>query len=446
MAQVLKDLFGGGKAAETPIPAGDSDFADFAGAPEPAPAANVPVSPTLEGTGAAPTARTYTKWYRIHERHSLSEFKAEGLILGCIAVIVILHLIGSRLNRSKARKWAKAHVAPLAAEFALVGFDSVPAPIADKMGDELIQALADENARRGESILREKSLYEFATYATGRQNVAFVDIKLTLKKRFNPVQTLIETVIGFFSDGFTSEDTAEAILYPFDGLEAATVPGLPGAAELRAKETKSTYDGFVWAIVNKERMKQVREDRFDVSITTTKDNVKLPNWLTVMTESAEITNALLTPELIKAAEAAGELLDYFIVTDQPVDRPKTINESKPRKRIYLKYHLPSNDDYEPLLPIFKYLLQAPDQLVQVAHFRPEVSRKLRQAREETVRQIQKAEEEEKAEERALERERAKKAKRDQELSALDAKAQKKYLEREREKELRKSMKKQTARM
>ncbi len=42
-----------------------------------------------------------------------------------------------------------------------------------------------------------------------------------------------------------------------------------------------------------------------------------------MSESAEITETLLTPELTKAAEAAGELLDYLIVSDQPIDKPKT---------------------------------------------------------------------------------------------------------------------------
>jgi hypothetical protein len=100
-----------------------------------------------------------------------------------------------------------------------------------------------------------------------------------------------------------------------------TVPGqAPGAHELR-KDTKSSYDGFVSAIVNKETMKQLRDDRYDVSITTTKDNPKLPVWATVMSESAEITDFLLTPELIKAVEEAGELLNHLIITDQPIDQP-----------------------------------------------------------------------------------------------------------------------------
>jgi hypothetical protein len=123
----------------------------------------------------------------------------------------------------------------------------------------------------------------------------------------------------------------------------------------------------------------------------------------------------------------------------------SLNETNPRKRIFLKYRLPSNNDYTNLVPIFKYFLRLTDRLVQVAHFRPEVLRKVKAVREATIKQIQKADEEGKAEERALEREKAKKLKRDQELNALDAKAQKKYLDREREKEMKRGLKKQTMR-
>jgi hypothetical protein len=41
-----------------------------------------------------------------------------------------------------------------------------------------------------------------------------------------------------------------------------------------------------------------------------------------MSESAEVTEFLLTPELIKAIEDAGELLEHLIITDQPIDRPQ----------------------------------------------------------------------------------------------------------------------------
>ncbi len=111
----------------------------------------------------------------------------------------------------------------------------------------------------------------------------------------------------------------------------------------------------------------------------------------------------------------------------------------------IKYRLPSNGDYTSLLPIFAYFVRSVDVLVQAAHLRPEVNRKIKGVREEIIKLIRKASEDEKAEERAAEREKMRKQKRDAELSALDAKAQKKYLDREREKEMRRSAKRSTVR-
>ncbi|KAK2055132.1 DUF1682-domain-containing protein [Colletotrichum caudatum] len=437
MANILNGLFGGSKPSASPIPSGDADFADFAGAPDPSPTPGVftaaPGGATLGGSSPEATARPpYTKWYNIHERHSLGEFKLEGAILAVSAVIFLLHIIGTRLNRRKAQTWAVAHAPLLKSEFASVGFSP--------------RSTTNSDPKDTAGLLREKSLFEFASYSTGRQNVAFMDVKLTLTKRFNPALSIVESVSSFFMDAVeTPHDSVEAVIYPFDGKENLTVPSVPGTHELRSKENKSTYDNFVWAIVSKDRMRQVRDDRYDVSITFTKDHAKLPNWVTIMGESAEITEQLLTPELIKAVEAAGDAFDYLIVSDQPVERPTTLEETTPRKRIFLRYRIPSNNNYDALLPIFEYFVRIPDVLVSGAHFRPEVLRKVRSVREELIAQLKKAADAEKAEERALEREKQKKAKRDAELSALDAKAQKKYLERERERDLKKSMKKQTMR-
>lgn len=297
-----------------------ADFADFAEAADPSPAFTTPVGgATLGANVPAATSPPYTKWYRLDERYTLADFRAEGIILACIIFIFTLHIIGSRLNRSKARKWLKAHSKTLASEFALVGFGSSPTSGGDGETDFLVADLAEP-----EKALKEKSLFEYATYATGRQNIAFMDAKLSLIRRFNPLVSIAEWGLSLFFDSFPApQDTVEAAIYPFDGKEALTVPGVPGAAELKTANSKSTYDGFVWAIVNKERMKQVRDERFDVSLTFTKDHSKLPIWLTVMSESAEITKVLLTDELAKAAESAGDLFEYLIVSDQPVDKPKT---------------------------------------------------------------------------------------------------------------------------
>ncbi|KAL2693936.1 hypothetical protein Neosp_000504 [[Neocosmospora] mangrovei] len=430
MASFFKNAFGGGKAVEEPVASPDSDFADFADAASPAPEPIVPDAST-ESVAPAVTAPPYTKWYNVHERHSLSEFRLEGMILVISSFIFLLHMIGATRNRSRAKAWIRAHTPALQKEFALVGFGGVPTL---------------DNDVKPDTLIKEKSLFEFATYATGRQNTAFMDVKLTLTKKFNPIINGFEHIMGFFVESFdTPHDVAEALIYPFDGKENLTVPALPGAAEVRAKDSKSTYDGFVWAVVHKDVMRQVRDQRYDLSLTFTKDNPKLPLWLTVMSESAEVTDALLTPELIEAVESAGDLFEYLIVSDQPTDKPVTLEETSPRKRLFLKYRLPSSGNYEKLLPLFSYFLQLPDVLVKVAHFRPEVTKKVRNTRENAIAEIKKLAEDQRQEERSLEKEKARKAKRDADLKGLDAKAQKKYLDKEREKEMRKSQKRQTMR-
>ncbi|KAF7956960.1 hypothetical protein EAE96_004283 [Botrytis aclada] len=448
MAALLNGLFGSSEPSAAPVQAGDSDFADFAGAPDPTPAFSaIPSAAEYTGPVATPTgaAVPYTKWYNVHERHSLSEFKQEGIILGLLIVLVSIHLFGTGTNRKKAKKWMAAHAPVLRKEFALVGFGG-RAPTTQEIEDEGTAKSMVKQLELPEDMLKEKSPQEYATYATGRQNIAFLDVNIKLFKRYNPFALAIEYAFSLFFDTVAAPvEHMEAILYPFDGRENLTVPGqAPGAHELR-KDTKSTYDNFVWAIVNKETMKSLRDDRYDVSITSTKDSPKLPNWATVMSESAEVTDFLLTPALIEAVELAGDLLEHLIITDQPIDRPLKLDDTVPKKRIYLSMKLPSGDDYSRVLPLFEHFIRITDQLASGAHFRPEVMRKVRMTREDTIKRLQKADEEEKAEERALEREKAKKLKRDLELKGLDAKAQKKYLEKEKEKEMRKAQKKQTQR-
>ena len=306
-----------------------ADFADFAESPDPSPASfsAIPTTASYAGLTALPTSgptAPYTKWYNVHERYSLSDFKQEGVILGFILVLVAIHLFGTSLNRKKAKSWINAYAPVLQKEFALVGFGGRKAPTADGVESEgLAKALVNDTLELPEDLLKEKSLQEYSTYATGRTNIAFLDSNLTLLKRYSPISMVFEYGLSLFFESMSAPvERIETIIYPFDGREALTVPGAtPGTHELR-KDTKSSYDNFVWAVVNKDTMRQLREVRYDVSITTTKDSAKLPIWSTVMSESAEVTDFLLTPELITAVEIAGELLEHLIITDQPIDQPQ----------------------------------------------------------------------------------------------------------------------------
>jgi hypothetical protein len=282
-------------------------FADFAGAPEP-----VPVSTGLSFnpfSNTAPTlapaySRTYTKWYRVWERTSPSDFYQEAIIAPFFIGILLVHLWGRRANKKKVQDWASHHIPALEFEYAQVGIDKKRISGTDP-----------------ETALEETTATEWTTYATGRQNIAFADIKITLAKRFNPVIMLGEQLIGLIFDSIPpTVENVEITSYAFDNKEPDYVARRKD--EPLAKAGASSFDGFVWAIVNKRVLKKSRDDRYDLSLTATKDHAKLPIWATVLSESAEVTDLMLTPELIKAVEDAGDLFDALIVTDQPLERPE----------------------------------------------------------------------------------------------------------------------------
>ena len=309
-----------------------TDFADFAGAPDPSPAsAPLPSSPTINSvpffSTGAPTG-PYTKWYRIWERTSPSEFYSEGIILLFLAVLIVIHVWGTKTNRRIAKKWLAAHTPLLEDEFAVVGYGGRKAPSIDDAASEgLARASISDHLEIPSELLKEVSPQEFITFASGRQNVAFVNIELALYKRYNPLVWFAEWIAGFLFESMGSPiETMLATVYPFDGQESAIVP-IVGGQEGQEQESRlrnmpsSSYDAFVWAVVNKEGMKRLRDERYDISITSTKDNPKLPVWATVMSESPEVTNLLMTAELVKAIEEAGDSFNYLIISDQPLDKP-----------------------------------------------------------------------------------------------------------------------------
>ncbi|KAJ4501987.1 hypothetical protein HRR83_009432 [Exophiala dermatitidis] len=451
----------GGKPSQVPVVVEDSDFADFADAPAPSPV-SIPASPAdaqaatpTDGSGTTVGAGhrgVYTKWYRVWERTQPSDFIMEGVLIPFIIVALLVHFWGTRTNRRKARKWVAVHAPLLEREFALVGYSQVPkiTPYPAVQGDSLLEAsakLTDDNVP--EDLYKEKTAWEFETYASGRLNAAFVDVRLYLRRRMNPLYLAAEEITGMFFESVKPKaERVEAVLYTFDGKEKDFVPPpVPGSEEAgKVKPVgNSTYDGFVFAIVNKMVMRRLRDERYDLSLTFTKDNAKLPNWVTVMSESAEVTETMLTKDLIAAVEKAGDLFEYLIVTDQPTDKPTNLNETTPKKRLHLSLRLPKDGNYLPTLPIFEAFLRLPDFLVAQAHFRPEVMKKVNAIREAEKAKLKKLSDKEAEEERLRMLEKMKKEERDRKMKGMSAEEQRKFLERENEKQRKKQEKKMTRR-
>lgn len=114
-------------------------------------------------------------------------------LIPLILLAVLVHFWGASTNKRKARKWAAVHYPVLDSEFAMVGYHRTPKAEAtvspqdsgllenaNKMG---VESLPDD-------VLKEMTAWEYQTYASGRQNVAFLDLKVILKRRMNPFLAL----------------------------------------------------------------------------------------------------------------------------------------------------------------------------------------------------------------------------------------------------------------
>jgi hypothetical protein len=388
----------------------------------------------------------YTKWYRVWERTQPSDFYTEAILLPLLILAIVVHLWGTRQNKRKAKKWMAVHMPVLDSEFSLVGYVTKPKkPETDKIQSDFTSSVMLSGDNVTADMLKEKTAAEFQTYATGRQNTAFVDFKLVLHKRYNPIIMAGEYLAALLFDSFVPPmEKMEAIAYTFDGKEKDFVPpGVPGSEELEKPRSSgsSAYDGFVFAVVNKMSMRRLRDERYDISLTYTKDHPKLPNWVTVMSESAEVTDIMLTKDLVAAIEQAGDAVDYLIITDQPVDKPTTLDETIPKKRMHLSLKLPSNDDYTSTLPLFQAFLRLPDHLTQNARLRPEVKRKIITTRDAEIKKLKKVSDEEAEEQRRTLSEKMKKEERDRKLKGMSAEEQRKFLEKEAERERKKQEKK-----
>ncbi|TKX20841.1 hypothetical protein C1H76_6877 [Elsinoe australis] len=432
MADIIKGLFGGSKPSAQAAQSGDADFADFAAAPSPE-ASATPSSASIAakqtfGPGVPYNQRPFTKWYRIQERVSMADFYTEFFVLPILLLLIVFHVWGTRKNRSKARSWMKTHAPALQNEFAVVGF-------AKRSNEE--SSVLDPD-----SLVKEKAKDLYLSYATGRQNVAFADVKFTFVKRYNPLSRYAEAAIGFFFESFPAAvERVEVTVYAFDGHEADVVPRVPGQEPPEVKG-KSTFEGFIWAVVHKDSMKGLRDDRYDLSLTTTKENAKLPDWATVMSESAEITDNLLTNELVSAIKGFGEGFESLIITDLPDEAPKTLNDLQPKKRLLLTTKLNSDASDAASATLLTSFLRLPDYLVSLK-FRPEVTRRLRTTRDEESKKIKRIEEQEKAEGNKERVDKAKKEERERKLKGMSADEQRKFLDKEKQKEQRKRMGRQT---
>ncbi|OSD04267.1 DUF1682-domain-containing protein [Trametes coccinea BRFM310] len=347
-------------------------------------------------------------------------FKNELYFIAAALLYVACYFLGKQANRSRARKWFDEHLSIYQAQF------SKPTHAAGLVQD-------------GNS--------DFFVFSTGRRALTSLHTTFTLRPRHDLFQYLFQVARGL----------VELDYKVYDEVELEFTFREPVGREGAVPEC-------VWAVVAKDELKKIRDERWDLTFTKTTDSPSLPNTLAVMSEFADITTNLLKPYgafSLPAILSAPAIQPYFrslSLTDQPRTRPAhPLPPSERTKRLILTLAVPPPSEAGATRP----LVAAAFQLVDIvagegklpgtprgglnAALRPETRTKLRKTREEVEREIREEAVREKREEAEEQKAAARKKAQEEKLSKLSAAEQKKVLEREKKRMLRKTQGKLKAR-
>jgi len=319
-------------------------------------------------------------------------FQKEALLFSGLLFYLAFFLYGRWSNARKATKWLDAHLPVLEQQF------SKPKHwIQDGYSD-------------------------FFNFSTGRRNVASLHAIFALQPRHD-----------FFQWAFQIGRTFVDLQYrPKDDLQL-DFKLLPGAL---------AHD-FVWAVVSKDELLSVKNDRWDLTFTKTTENPGIPSKFSIMSEFADVTDGVLKAFPLAKLLENPKIVPYFrslSITDQPRDRPtKPIQPNEREKHVILSLNAPAAAHAADTVEIVTALFSFVDSLSKVA-LRPETKTKLRKMRDDTEKDIKKEAERDKKEEEAEALEAKKAAKRkveEERIAKLSAADQKKVLERERKRSIRK---------
>ncbi|KAG5518347.1 hypothetical protein PMAC_003144 [Pneumocystis sp. 'macacae'] len=258
----------------------------------------------------------------------------------------------------------------------------------------------------------------FISYATGRIYVDYAHIQFIMPMRQNTLSQLKCMFKAFFAD--------EPI--PRDRLYVDMVV------------TDDAFDSFVFAVVNKTIMRWLREKYYHLSFTRVLETPMLPETYVVMSELPEIMSSLLenNDAFTQCIITSNYELEYLIVSDQPSKRPKSPNQKYP-KTVSFCIRLPPLDYLDRVVSITTQCITFVDLLADRAHWRSNISQKLKATREEVNRKLKKLQDEEqlaKMSKKKTEKDRLEKER----IRNMSSQEQRKYLDRERERKYKKQIK------
>ncbi|RLV90146.1 endoplasmic reticulum membrane protein [Spathaspora sp. JA1] len=336
-------------------------------------------------------------WQRIQIRN----WNLELITITFIFAFVAIYKLGDLYNASKATKFLNGITPVLSKNFYQVGVNSKQLYIKD-------------------------SAENYSSYASGRTNIAKVDIKLVLQPRQNLFVWILEYLLGFFTD---------SVRIPTDKAEIIITPSI-------------TYDNFVVAIVSKLGMNDARKFNYFLSLCKTSDSTNLPQSFVYMSEANEFQEKFTTQELSRALTlGSADFIKFVAVTDQPVERPETFRELIPQRRLVLSVDISTKkEDLETVGQVLEALFSFVDKIAdKKITFRPESLKKVVKTREVEVDKLKKIQEEIQQEKLADEKAQQKREERDR-LRNLSREEQIKLEKKEQEKSKKKMQRKQRIKM
>ncbi|GAA5874539.1 hypothetical protein JCM8547_002187 [Rhodosporidiobolus lusitaniae] len=264
------------------------------------PVAGSTASPSSPDAAAQPTLRAlrgpqYTLGpFRLHP----AEFKMEGVMLVLLVSYGLASLLIRKSNARKARQWFAANEEVYRREFAGVGLGK----------DKLYAGDGGD---------------EFVSYATGRRGVVSVWTKVKTGG-YDVVARLYDLVRGVSDAGYDSGADKVTIDFKLSPPE-----GTPGAK-------------FTFAVIKREILKRIRDERWDLrTFTTTSEFTGLSPLVIALTESGDVTNALLKDQdtaLLDAVKPGAPELEFFeslVVSDMPAEEPSEVKPTLPTDEFHL---------------------------------------------------------------------------------------------------------------
>ncbi|KZT39598.1 DUF1682-domain-containing protein [Sistotremastrum suecicum HHB10207 ss-3] len=343
------------------------------------------------------------KWWKFAFRPA--EYRTEGYLVAFLLAYLITWFFGSRTISQKAKAWLKAHRSLYGAQF------SKPSPA----NGELVQ----------------DGFTSYFIFSTGRRYVKTLHSTFEMRPLHDLLQLIVNFGWGLYFFDYKSEDVLQ--------LDFHLQPSVGGPSS------------WVWAIVNKNYLNQSRQERWDLSFTKTSDHPSLPITLTVMTEAADVTDALFKSISSSNTQAKNLLTaisdpavqPYFhslIITDQPGERPKTaLNADEKERHLVLTLTVPPASKAADTLPLVQAVFGLVDLLGgNPPQLRPDTKNKLRKMREDVDVELKKDAEKEKREQEEDAKRSEKAKKKEEKIAKLSAAEQKKLLEKDQKRAFRKA--------